>query len=97
MGSSPTPGSRIIVRWQRGRLHRSAKPKAQAHAGPNPARTSSFPTSTRKEMAMKALIEVRPGEGGEDAKLLVREQSRMYLRYAEKNGLRADIEERGGL
>jgi protein subunit release factor A len=48
-------------------------------------------------MAMKALIEVRPGEGGEDAKLLVREQSRMYLRYAEKNGLRADIEERGGL
>ncbi len=40
MGSSPTPGSRIIVRWQRGRLHRSAKPKAQAHAGPNPARTS---------------------------------------------------------
>ncbi|MCZ2112820.1 MAG: PCRF domain-containing protein [Anaerolineae bacterium] len=56
-----------------------------------------FQPSTRKEKAMKVLIEVRPGEGGEDAKLLVREQSRMYLRYAEKNGLRADIEERGGL
>lgn len=46
---------------------------------------------------MKVLIEIRPGEGGEDAKSLTCEQSRMCLRYAEKNGLRADIEERGGL
>lgn len=46
---------------------------------------------------MKVLIEIRPGEGGEDAKLLTREQSRIYLRYAEKTGLYADIEERGGL
>jgi len=58
----------------------------------------NFPTKHRKETIMaKVLIEIRPGEGGEDARLLVREQSRMYLRYAEKNGLRADIEERGGL
>lgn len=46
---------------------------------------------------MKVLIEVRPGEGGDDAKLLVREQSAMYLRYAETHGLRADIEVQGHL
>lgn len=34
-------------------------------------------------MIMKISIEVRPGEGGEDAKLLVQEQGRIYLRYAE--------------
>lgn len=46
---------------------------------------------------MNVLIEVRPGEGGEDARLLVREQSAMYLRFAEKAGLRADIETQGHL
>lgn len=42
-------------------------------------------------MIMKISIEVRPGEGGEDAKLLVQEQGRIYLRYAERQGLKAEV------
>lgn len=41
---------------------------------------------------MKVMIEIRPGEGGNDAKLLVQEQAGIYLRYAEKNGLKAEVE-----
>lgn len=41
---------------------------------------------------MKVLIEIRPGEGGDDAKLLVQDQAKIYLRYAERNGLRANVE-----
>ncbi len=40
---------------------------------------------------MKVLIEVRPGEGGADAKLLVRDHMAIYLCHAEKRGLKADI------
>lgn len=46
---------------------------------------------------MKLLMEIRPGEGGADAKLLVKDQAAMYLRYAERHGLRADVEDRGYL
>lgn len=46
---------------------------------------------------MKIVIEIRPGEGGKDAQLLVREQSALYLRHAEKTGLAADIEIQGHL
>lgn len=42
---------------------------------------------------MKVLIEIRPGEGGEDARLLTRDQAALYLRYAEKHGLTASIED----
>jgi len=41
---------------------------------------------------MKILIEIRPGEGGDDAKLLVQDQGKIYLRYAERNGLSADVD-----
>lgn len=46
---------------------------------------------------MKLLIEIRPGEGGLDAKLLVTTQAAIYLRYAEKQGLAADVEDQGYL
>ena len=37
--------------------------------------------------AMKIAIEIRPGEGGDDAKLLVEDQAAIYLAYAKSNGL----------
>jgi len=40
---------------------------------------------------MKVAIEIRPGEGGMDAKLLIVNQTKIYLRYAEKNNLKAEI------
>lgn len=40
---------------------------------------------------MKVLLEIRPGEGGTDAKLLVGEQSAMYVKYAEVNKLRCEV------
>lgn len=33
------------------------------------------------------VIEIRAAEGGDDAKLLVVDQLRLYLRYAERRGL----------
>lgn len=42
---------------------------------------------------MKILLEIRPGEGGADARLLVETQSGLYLRFAEKHGLAASIED----
>lgn len=44
---------------------------------------------------MKILMEIRPGEGGEDAALLARDQSAIYLRFAERHGVHVDVEERG--
>lgn len=46
---------------------------------------------------MKLLMEVRPGEGGDDAKLLVNEQAGIYLRYAERVGLAVSLEDQDGL
>ncbi len=40
---------------------------------------------------MKLHIEIRPGEGGDDARLLVGEQARIYARHAERNGLTAEV------
>lgn len=40
---------------------------------------------------MKLTIEIRPGEGGEDAKLLVADQWKIYFRYAERNGIKTEI------
>lgn len=40
---------------------------------------------------MKLAIELRPGEGGMDAKLLIANQTKIYLKYAERNGLKAEI------
>lgn len=44
---------------------------------------------------MKIIMEIRPGEGGEDAKLLVAEQARIYLRHCERQGIKAAVEEAG--
>jgi protein subunit release factor A len=36
---------------------------------------------------MAIVVEIRAGEGGEDAKLLVSEQLKAYIRQAERRGL----------
>ena len=46
---------------------------------------------------MKLNLEIRPGEGGEDARLLVQEQAAMYIRYCERHGATVAIEDRGHL
>lgn len=40
---------------------------------------------------MKLLIEIRPGEGGDDAKLLVQKQASLFIRTAEQAGIPADL------
>ncbi len=37
------------------------------------------------------ILEIRPGEGGDDAKLLVEEQTKIYLKLAERRGWKVDI------
>lgn len=44
---------------------------------------------------MKIILEIRAGEGGDDAKLLVQDQGRIYAAYAARMGLQADIEDEG--
>lgn len=57
-----------------------------------------FHSSTQQEIIiMKLLIEIRPGEGGEDAKLLVADQASIYARFAERHGAKVDVEDRGHL
>lgn len=46
---------------------------------------------------MKLLLEVRPGEGGEDARQLVNDQAGIYTRFAERMGAKVEVEERGHL
>jgi len=40
---------------------------------------------------MKVLLEIRPGEGGSDAKLLVKDQASIYINYAHANHLQCEI------
>ena len=44
-----------------------------------------------KEACMKLYLEIRAGEGGDDAKLLIGRQGRMYLCFAKKAGVKAEI------
>lgn len=44
---------------------------------------------------MKAILEIRAGEGGDDAKLLVPEQARIYAAYAQRMELGMEIEDEG--
>lgn len=44
---------------------------------------------------MKIALEIRPGEGGDDAKLLVSDQAAIYAAYAERHALAFDIEDEG--
>lgn len=45
---------------------------------------------------MKLAIEIRPGEGGKDARLLVDDQGRIYLRYAERHALEIELDRAPG-
>ena len=40
---------------------------------------------------MKIAIEIKPAEGGADSRLLVLDQSRIYLRHAARHGLNAEM------
>lgn len=40
---------------------------------------------------MKLNLEIRPGEGGEDAKLLVQDQAAIYIKYATSVGIKVDV------
>lgn len=42
---------------------------------------------------MKLLLEIRPGEGGDDAKLLVEEQASLYRTTAQHAKVAADLVE----
>lgn len=42
---------------------------------------------------MKVALEIRAGEGGDDAKLLVEEQAAIYAAYAKRHALAADVED----
>jgi protein subunit release factor A len=44
---------------------------------------------------MRFLLEIRPGEGGEDAKLLVRDQANIYLQFAKRNNVSMEIADSG--
>lgn len=46
---------------------------------------------------MKLTMEIRPAEGGDDAKLLVKDQLAIYQAYAARHGLKANVEARGYL
>jgi protein subunit release factor A len=40
---------------------------------------------------MKLNLEIRPGEGGEDAKLLVQDQAAIYIKYANAVGINVSV------
>lgn len=44
---------------------------------------------------LQLLVEIRPGEGGQDAQSLVQDQARLYLRFAERNAVAAEIIDSG--
>lgn len=48
-------------------------------------------------LEMHLTIEIHPAEGGDDAKLLVKDQASIYLNYATRNGIAARRETRGYL
>jgi len=46
---------------------------------------------------MKLRIEIRPGEGGEDARLLTETQAGIYIAFAEQCNAKVIVENRGSL
>lgn len=46
---------------------------------------------------MKYLMEIRPGEGGADAKLLVSDMANIYTRFAESLDATVTLETKGSL
>jgi protein subunit release factor A len=45
---------------------------------------------------MKVSLEIRAGEGGEDAKLLVSDQAAIYCRWAERTNVVVEVETEHG-
>lgn len=62
-------------------------------------RRGTFPLaiSAVQRDCMKLTLEIRPAEGGDDAKLLVHDQAAIYARFADRNGIKATLEHRGYL
>lgn len=54
-------------------------------------------TTHTQETDVKLTLEIRPAEGGDDAKLLVHDQAAIYQNYATRKGLKAIVEARGYL
>jgi protein subunit release factor A len=46
---------------------------------------------------MKYIVEIRAGEGGEDAKLLVADQADIYIKFSKTLGATVSVENRGSL
>ena len=44
---------------------------------------------------MKVILEIRAGEGGDDAKLLIPHQAAIYAAYATRMELASEIEDEG--
>jgi protein subunit release factor A len=40
---------------------------------------------------MKLHLEIRPGEGGQDAQLLTTRQAQLYIEHAKRSGIRAKL------
>lgn len=74
---------RVKCPWVRGRNYRIR------------ASYSSCPVAFWRFDHMEVMLEIRPGEGGDDAKMLVSEQAAIYAAYAERAGLAFDLEEDG--
>ena len=62
-----------------------------------PAWEQKAGTFLTKEKIMKVLLEIRPGEGGQDARLLVQNQAAIYIRFAETHGLAVEVEDQDSL
>ena len=52
--------------------------------------------TTKEKIVTKICLEIRPGEGGEDAKLLVSDQTAIYCKFAERVGARVEVETEHG-
>lgn len=61
------------------------------------ADTSSLYSSAQQENFMKLTLEIRPAEGGDDARLLVHDQASLYTKFAARHGVKARVEARGYL
>lgn len=46
---------------------------------------------------MKLVLEIRAGEGGDDAKTLIRDQADIYAAYAVQAGLKCSVEQTGSV
>lgn len=69
-----------LAQWESDRLS-SGRPRVQSsHDPPN------------EGAGMKATIEIRPGEGGQDARLLCDTQGEIYMRYLQTRSAEAKAE-----